>query len=79
MGGRDIVARKAMITNPGQLRKNVVRAMRKLLDKKLIDVRPRRPLRLRVRTCTHVIPRGQGACRAAKDVCVWCRRPQRLV
>lgn len=38
-GGREHqIAKKALITNPGQLRKNVVRAMRKLLDKKLIDV-----------------------------------------
>ena len=38
-GGREHqMAKKALITNPGQLRKNVVRAMRKLLDKKLIDV-----------------------------------------
>jgi hypothetical protein len=37
-GGRNDVAAKAMITNPGQLRKNVMRAMRKLLDKKLIVV-----------------------------------------
>lgn len=35
-GGRNDVAAKAMITNPGQLRKNVMRTMRKLLDKKLI-------------------------------------------
>jgi len=36
--GRGEAAKKAMITNPGQLQKNVKRAMRKLLDKKLIDV-----------------------------------------
>jgi len=36
-GGRGHqIAKKAMITNPGQLRKNVQRAMRKLLDKKLV-------------------------------------------
>jgi len=34
-------ATKAMITNPGQLRKNVVRCMRKLLDKKLMDDNPK--------------------------------------
>jgi hypothetical protein len=38
-GGRGHqIAKKAMITNPGQLRKNVQRAMRKLLDKKLVVV-----------------------------------------
>ena len=39
-GPRDRTAKSgALITNPGQLRKNVQRAMRKLLDKKLISVR----------------------------------------
>merc|ERR1719409_2048762 len=34
------VTKKGMITNPGQLRRNVSRAMRKLLDKKLIADAP---------------------------------------
>ena len=39
-GPRDRTAKSGgLITNPGQLRKNVLRAMRKLLDKKLISVR----------------------------------------
>jgi len=42
-GPRDWTAKSgALITNPGQLRKNVQRAMRKLLDKKLISVRSSR-------------------------------------